>query len=56
MFEDPIVREVREIRRKYEERFGHDLDRIYADLKRKEKELNCPVVSLPGRRPSRKNR
>ena len=49
MFEDPIVKEVREIRERHAARFGYDLRKIFEDLKKKEKELNLPVVSLPPR-------
>lgn len=38
MWTDPIVAEVREAREAYAKRFGYDLHRIFADLRKSEKE------------------
>lgn len=38
MWTDPIVAEVRKQRERYAKKFGYDLDRIFADLKKSEKE------------------
>lgn len=49
MWEDPIVKEVRRIREEHSARFGHDLDRIYRELKRQEKASGRRYVSYPPR-------
>jgi hypothetical protein len=38
MIEDPIVEEIRKIRRSYAERFSHDVHAICEDLRRQERE------------------
>jgi hypothetical protein len=48
--QDPIVDEVRRIREEHAARFGYDVDAIYADLKRIEKESNEPRSSFGPRR------
>jgi len=37
LYEDPIVKEVREIRRLHSEKYGHDLGRICEAIKEREK-------------------
>ena len=54
MFRDPIVEEVRAIRQRHAARFNNDLDAIVADLKKKQEQLDRPVVSLPPKRVSRR--
>ena len=49
MWEDPIVKEVRKIREEHSSRFGHDLDRIYRELKRREETSGRRYVSHPPR-------
>jgi hypothetical protein len=49
--QDQIVDEVRRIREEHAARFGYDVDAIYADLKRIEKESQEPRVSFGPRRP-----
>ena len=44
MAKDPIVEEVRRIRRRYAERFNFDLDAIYSDLKERERRGEFSVV------------
>jgi hypothetical protein len=44
--EDPIVEEIRKIRKMHAAKFNNDLKAICADLKEKEKECGHPVVSL----------
>jgi len=46
---DPIVEEIRRIRREHAERFGFDLDAIFEDLKQKERNSNRKIVSLKPR-------
>ena len=48
---DPIVEEVREVRRAHAAKFNYDLAAICADLKKKEKDSGYSVVS---RRPKRR--
>ena len=40
MIDDPIVNEIRRIRRAYAERFNNDLHAICEDLRRQERESN----------------
>jgi len=54
MFKDPIVEEVRAARQRHAAKFGYDLDAIVADLKRKQEQLDRPVVTLPPKRVRRK--
>jgi hypothetical protein len=49
MRSDPIVDEVRAIRDAYARRFAYDLDAIYEDVKRRERESQEPTVTLPAR-------
>lgn len=49
MWEDPIVKEVRRIREEHSARFGHDLQRIYRELKEREKASGRRYVSYPPR-------
>ena len=51
MWKDEVVEEVREARRKHAEAHGHDLRRIYEDLKEQERRSGTPVVHLPPRPP-----
>jgi len=54
MFKDPIVEEVRAARHRHSARFHHDLKAIVADLKRKQEQLDRPVVALPAKQVQRK--
>lgn len=45
MKSDPIVDEVRKVREAHAAKFKYDLSAICADLKKKEKDSNHPVVS-----------
>lgn len=49
MWEDPIVKEVRRVREEHSARFGHDLERIYRELKEREKASGRRYVSFPPR-------
>jgi len=51
MWEDPIVKEVRKVREEHSARFGHDLLRIYRELKERERLSGRKYVSYPRRRP-----
>jgi hypothetical protein len=47
---DPIVDEVRKLREEYAARFNHSVDAIFEDLRKREKEMDRPIVSFPARR------
>ena len=47
---DPIVEEVWKLRDDHAARFNYDVDAIFADLKRIERERACSVVSLQPKR------
>ena len=47
---DPIVEEVRKARDEHAAQFNYDLDAIYADMKRIERESKEPRVSFGPRR------
>ena len=49
MWEDPIVKEVRRIREEHSARFGYDLQKIYRELKEREKSSGRKYVSYPPR-------
>ena len=51
MWEDEIVAEVRKVRDEYGERFNHDLEAIYKDIKEQEKQNQRMVVCLPPKKP-----
>lgn len=48
--EDPIVEEVRKGREAHAARFNYDLDAIFEDLKRREKEIGRELVTLQPKR------
>ncbi len=50
MLNDPIVEEIRSIRDEHAARFNYDLDAIFDDIKKSEKELGLPLVTLPPNR------
>jgi hypothetical protein len=51
MWTDEIVEEVRKVREEYAAKFNHDLEAIYQDLKKQEREGQRKVVSLPPKEP-----
>ena len=53
MLNDPIVEEIRRFRDEHAARFNYDLDAIFDDIKRSEKELGRPLVTLPPNRVAR---
>ena len=54
MFKDPIVEKVRAARQRHSARFNQDLKAIVDDFKKKEAQLDRPIVSLAPKRPLRK--
>ncbi len=53
MQDDPIVEEVRKVREAYAAKFNYDLEAIFQDLKRQERESGRTFVSFPPRRISK---
>ena len=53
VFRAPVVEEVRAIRQRHATRFSNDLAAIVADLKKKQAQLDRPLVSLPAKTTSR---
>lgn len=53
MKDDPIVEEVRKVREAYAAKFNYDLEAIFQDLKRQERESGRTFVSFPPRRISK---
>ncbi len=47
MWKDEIVEEVRKVRDEYAAKFNYDLDAIYEDIKKQEKQSRRKVVFLP---------
>ena len=47
---DPIVEEVRKVREKHAARFNYDVDAIFEDLKKVEKDRTLTLIHLPPKR------
>jgi len=47
MWKDEIVEEIRKVRDEYAAKFNYDLDAIYEDIKKQEKQTRRKVISLP---------
>ena len=47
MWVDPIVEQVRSVRREYVEQFGFDLNALAADLRQREQRHSGKIVSFP---------
>jgi hypothetical protein len=56
MFKDPIVEEVRAVRKKHAERFNFNLRKIAEDLRAKEQQSGRKVVSFPPKHSRKKLR
>jgi len=54
MFKDPIVEEVRAIKRARAERCGFDMRRMFDELKTKEADVADRLVSYPAKRVDKK--
>lgn len=46
---DPIVEETRQARNEYAASLDYDLKKMYQDLKKKEEQSGCKVVSFPSK-------
>ena len=53
MLNDPIVEEIRKIRDEHAARFNYDLDAIFDDFEKSQRELGLPLVTLPPNRVSK---
>lgn len=51
MWTDELVEDVRKVREEYAAKFNYDLEAIYQDLKKQEREGRRKVVSLPPKEP-----
>ena len=49
--QDPIVDEIRRIREEHAKKFNFDLDAIFEDLKKRERDSGRKTVTLEPRRP-----
>lgn len=54
MWNDPIVEETRRLRESYAEEHGHDMDAIFQDILRRQKESSKNFIRLPPRPPAEK--
>ncbi len=54
MWNDPIIEESRRPRESYAEEHGHDIDAIFQDILRRQKESSKKFVRLPPRSPDEK--
>ena len=53
MWEDPIVKETRELRARYAKPFKHDLLAIYEDIRDRQERSKRKCVAFPPRKPRR---
>ena len=53
MWNDPILEETRRLRESYAGEHGHDMDAIFLDILRRQKESSKKFVRLPSRSPDR---
>jgi hypothetical protein len=49
MWQDPIVKETRELREDYAVKFNHDPDAIFEDIRKRQSQTGRKLVSLPVR-------
>lgn len=54
MWQDPNVKETRELRRQYASKFKHDADAIFEDILKRQKKSGRKRVSFPARKPKLK--
>ncbi len=52
MWQDPIVEETRDLRKQYAEQFNHDIDAIFADIRKRQEQSKRNRVSFPARKPA----
>ena len=51
MWQDPIVKETRELRRQYADKFNNDVDSIFEDILKRQKDSKLKRFSFPPREP-----
>ncbi len=51
MWQDPIVKETRELREEYAEKFNHDPEAIFDDILKRQNQPEKKLVSRPPRKP-----
>ena len=51
MWQDPIVKETRELREEYAQKFNHDPEAIFDDILKRQNQPDKKLVSLPPRKP-----
>ena len=51
MWQDPIVKETRELRKEYAEKFNNDADSIFEDILKRQKASKRKRFSFPPRKP-----
>ncbi|MGD0961913.1 MAG: hypothetical protein ABSB19_19040 [Methylomonas sp.] len=52
MWEDPIVKETRELREEYANQFNHDPDAIFENIRERQDQNTRERVSFPAQKPS----
>ena len=56
MWQDPIVKETRELRKKYASKFKHDADAIFEDILKRQEKSQRKRVTFPARKPDLKGK
>jgi len=54
MWQDPIVKETRELRKQYATQFKHDPDAIFEDIRNRQEKSARKCVAFPSRKPKSK--
>ncbi len=54
MWQDPVVKKTRELREQYAEKFAHNADAIFEDIRKRQENSGRKCVSFPARKPNLK--
>ena len=54
MWQDPIIKETRELRELYAAQFRHDPDAIFEDIRKRQEKSGRKCMSFPARKPDSK--
>jgi hypothetical protein len=54
MWEDPVVKDTRELRNEYAHKFNGDIEAMFQDILRRQQEHSERLVSLPPRSPKQR--
>ncbi len=54
IWEDPIVKETRELRNMYASKFNNDADAIFEDILKRQKKSKHKLIKCPARKPKMK--